>query len=209
MLKEENISDPTAQEILNGASELFMRYGVKSITMDEIARHLSMSKKTIYQHFVDKDELVNTFAKESMHKQQCQILILEKSCSNIIEGIMKLSEFVRSTVCGINPGLLFDLKKYFPKAWKVFQEHKKKFLKEHIIRILNTGIEQGYFRKDINLEIMARMRIEQIELAFNPEVFPESEFNIKEVHLQLFQHFMLGICTRDGYEEFNKVLKNT
>ena len=208
MPKEQNIPDSTAQEILHGASELFMRYGVKSITMDEIARHLSMSKKTIYQHFADKDELVNTFARESMEKQQCQILVMEKSCSNIMEAIMKLSEFLRSTVCNINPGLLFDLKKYFPKAWKVFQEHKKKFLKEHIIRTLRTGIEQGYFRKDLNLEVMARLRIEQIEMAFNPEIFPESEFNIKEVHMQLFQHFMLGICTLDGYEEFNKILKN-
>ena len=205
MLREEQLTDPAAIEILNGASELFMRYGVKSITMDEIARHLSISKKTIYQHFSDKDELVLIFAKVILQKQQDHILALENNFTNIIEGIMHMSDFVRSTVCNINPSLLFDLKKYFPKAWKIFQTHKKEFLKDHIKRMLVRGVEQGYFRNDINLEVIARMRIEIIEMAFNPDVFPTDEFLMSEVNIQMFKHFMIGISTLKGYEEFNKL----
>ena len=207
MLKEHQIQDPAAREILEGASQLFMRYGVKSITMDEIARHLSISKKTIYQHFTDKEELVETFAHVAMYRQQTDLLQLEQKFPNILEGILHMSEFVRTEVCSINPGLLFDLKKYFPKAWKVFLDHKRYFLKDHIIRVIRKGIEQGFFRSDINLEIIARMRIEQVELSFNPDVFPPAEFNIRDVHIQLFQHFLLGICTPLGYEEFNKIIK--
>lgn len=201
------LTDPTALEILKGASELFMRYGVKSITMDEIARHLSVSKKTIYQHFSDKDHLVITFTNVVLNQQRSDMEALTSSCPNVMEGMMKLSDYMRTHVCNINPGLLFDLKKYFPQAWKIFVEHKREFFKNHLISILKKGIIEGYFRSNINLEILARMRLEQVEMAFNPDIFPPAEFVISDVHIQLFNHFVYGICTLKGHEEIDRLTK--
>lgn len=199
--------DQTAIEIVKGASELFMRYGLKSVTMDDIARHLSISKKTIYQHFSDKDELVNTFTTVVLEKQEKEMLSIESGCQNVMEGLHLTSEFLKNNVCNMNPSLLFDLKKYFPKAWKIFADFKRNYLKENLKRFLQKGIDEGYFRKDINLEILCRMRLEQVELSFNPDVFPLAEFAIAEVHLQLFYHFVFGICTLKGHQEFNRVFQ--
>ena len=199
--------DQTALEIVKGASELFMRYGLKSVTMDDIARHLSISKKTIYQHFADKDELVNTFTVVVLNDQKTECLGIEQAHENVIKGLHGMSEFMRMKVCNINSSLLFDLKKYFPQAWKVFTEYKRGFLKDHLKRWLTKGIEQGYFRKEIDVEVLCRMRIEQVELAFNSDVFPPNDFNIGEVHMQFFFHFVLGLCTREGHEEFYKIFQ--
>ena len=196
-----------AQEILQGTAELFLRYGVKSITMDEIARHISVSKKTIYQHFADKDELVITFTHMVLEQQKTEMLQMENNSENVMESLRDLSEFLRNKVCNINPSLLFDLKKYFPQAWKIFTEHKKTFLKDHLKRLLERGMKEGYFRANLNMNIISKMRIEQVEMIFNPDVFSETEFNISEVHIQLFQHFVYGICTLKGHEEFNRLMK--
>ena len=110
-----------------------------------------------------------------------------------------------SKVCNLNPSLLFDLKKYFPKAWKFFLDHKRNFLKDHLKRILERGIKEGYFRSDANLEILSRLRMEQVELPFNPEVFPDGDFNLTEVHIQCFKHFVFGLCTVKGHEEFSRL----
>lgn len=199
--------DQTAIEIVKGASELFMRYGLKSVTMDDIARHLSISKKTIYQHFSDKDELVNTFTAVVLEAQEKEMLSIENGCQNVMEGLHLTSEFLKNKVCNMNPSLLFDLKKYFPKAWKIFADFKRNYMKENLKRFLLKGIDEGYFRKDTNLEILCRMRLEQVELSFNPDIYPQSEFDIGEVHLQLFYHFVFGICTLKGHEEFNRIFQ--
>ena len=195
--------DQTALEILHGASELFMKYGVKSITMDEIARHLSMSKKTIYQHFADKDELVITFTKFVLQQQQNEITVLENKQLDVMEGLYDLTEFMRTKVCSINPSLLFDLKKYFPAAWKIFVDHKRNFLKNHIKNFLIKGVNEGYFRTTIDIEIICRMRIEQVEMSFNQDIYPLDEFNISDIHMQLFEHFVYGICTAKGHEKLD------
>jgi len=199
--------DQTAIEIVKGASELFMRYGLKSVTMDDIARHLSISKKTIYQHFSDKDELVNTFTAVVLENQEKELLSIENDCQNLMEGLHQTSEFLKNKVCNMNPSLMFDLKKYFPKAWKIFADFKRNYLKENLKRFLQKGMEEGYFRKDTNLEIICRMRLEQVELSFNPDIFPQNEFDLAEVHLQLFYHFVFGICTLKGHQEFNRVFQ--
>ncbi|HAR19950.1 MAG TPA: TetR/AcrR family transcriptional regulator [Cytophagales bacterium] len=207
MLIAQTAHTSQAQEILQGAAELFLRYGVKSITMDEIARHISVSKKTIYQHFADKDELVITFTRMVLEQQKSEMIHLENNGTNVMESLRDLSEFLRNKVCNINPSLLFDLKKYFPQAWKTFTEHKKTFLKDHLKRLLERGMKEGYFRANLNMNIISKMRIEQVEMIFNPDVFSETEFNISEVHIQLFQHFVYGICTLKGHEEFNRLMK--
>ena len=198
-----NITDQTALEILHGASELFMKYGVKSITMDEIARHLSVSKKTIYQHFADKDELVITFTRFVLQQQQGEISAIEDKNVDVMVGLYGLSEFMRTKVCNINPSLLFDLKKYFPAAWKIFSDHKRNFLKNHVKGFITRGVAEGYFRTDVDIEIIARMRMEQVEMCFNQDVFPTEEFGMDEIHVQLFEHFVYGICTIKGHEKLD------
>jgi AcrR family transcriptional regulator len=194
----------TKEKILKGAVELFMRYGVRSISMDDIARHLSVSKKTLYQHFEDKDELV-TLASESqieMSKKQYDQLTVDSK--NAIDELAKISVCLRKDMTEMNPSLLFDLQKYHPKAWAVWLDHKNNFIRESVVRNIRQGIAEGNYREEINPDVVAAIRIEQIPVAFDTKIFPSDKFNLAEVQMQIFDHFVYGICTEKGKKLYQK-----
>lgn len=195
----------TKDQILNGANELFMRYGVKSITMDDIARHLSVSKKTIYQYFEDKEALVTAVADMEMNCQACKWEEIEKSSKDVIEFFMKASDMMKEEFGKMNPVLLYDLKKYHSNAWKRFEKYKVEHIYKQIKEMLEMGIQQGYFRKDIHVDILSKMRLSQIEMMFNPEVFPIGQYNLSEISTQLFEHFIYGISTLKGHHRLNEL----
>ena len=190
--------------ILEGVHNMFTRFGVKSITMDDIASKLTMSKKTIYQYFKDKDSLVIEYVKNFLQEQENEINEINKKSSNVIEEMVLCSDYLKKVVANINPTVLFDLRKYHPTAYGIFVKHKEDFTIGYLRDTLRKGIKDGFFRKDINVEILAKMRIEQIEQGYNPDFFPVDKFNPAEVQLQIFEHFMYGICTLKGHETIYK-----
>src|SRR6201989_3381049 len=105
------------EKILKGAEELFMRYGVRSISMDDIARHLMVSKKTLYQHFEDKEDLVTQASETHIEKSRKQYEALTESPANAIDELARISVCLRNDMNGMNHSLLFDLQKYHPRAW--------------------------------------------------------------------------------------------
>lgn len=201
--------EDSRKEILEGTNQLFLRYGIKSITMDDIARHLAMSKKTIYQYFQDKDELVAAVADMEMNGQSCKWDDIKNSSNDVIECMQRATTMMKEEFGKINPVLFLDLKKYYPNAWKRFEKFKTEFVYHSIKGMLEKGIEQGYFRKDINVDILAKMRVWQIELTFNPEVFQIGQYNPSEIAVQLFEHFIYGISTIKGHERLNQLKQIT
>lgn len=193
----------TKDQILKGAGELFLRYGLKSITMDEIARHLSISKKTLYQHFRDKDELLISFLEMYIEIQKIEMRMIFEMSEDVIDEMMKTTEHMRTKVCNINPSLLFDLKKYHSNAWNVFQLFKNSFIIKQIEQTLSKGISEGYFRPEIDSKVLSRLRMEEVEMGFNPTIFNPEEYSIPKVQMQLLEHFMYGICTLKGHKKIN------
>ncbi|WP_340153077.1 TetR/AcrR family transcriptional regulator [uncultured Marivirga sp.] len=196
----------TEKNILEGAKSLFMQFGLKSITMDDIARKVGVSKKTIYQFFSDKNSIVFKSVHEhfSDHRQEIEN-VLDNS-KNSIEAMYRISKCMKGQVEAINPTVLYDLQRYFPRAHKRFLEFKNTFIKERMIGILEDGVKSGYFRKEINPEILIIQRIEQVQLAFNNDIYPRDKFDFKEIHEQLFDHFLHGILTEKGKEKYNQYL---
>lgn len=192
------------ERIVQGAEELFMKYGIKSITMDEIAAHLSMSKKTIYQCFKDKDELVCEVCDIHMRHEIEEMNRIVDESSNAIEEIFKMSIFIRDMSSKMNPSVLFDLRKYHPKAWAIYEEHKQECMHGSIIRNLQHGKDEGYYRADINVEILGRLRMQQVEWGLDPTVFPSSSYTLYEIQAQLFTHFLFGVITPSGWELFQQ-----
>jgi hypothetical protein len=113
---------------------------------------------------------------------------------------------MKMQVEAVNPTVLYDLQRYFPKAHKRFLEFKNTFMKERMTKILEDGKASGYFRNEINTEILIIQRIEQVQLAFNNDIFPREKFDIREIHEQLFDHFLHGILTEKGKEKYNQYL---
>jgi TetR/AcrR family transcriptional regulator, cholesterol catabolism regulator len=192
------------EKILNGAVELFMKYGVRSISMDDIARHLSVSKKTLYQHYEDKDELVTLASTRHIEESKRQYEALTESAKNAIDELAKISVCLRKDMTDMNPSLLFDLQKYHPKAWSAWLEHKNKYIRDSVVRNIKQGIEEGYYRDDVDPEVIAAVRIEQIPLGFDDRVFPSDKFNIAKVQMQIFDHFVYGLCTDKGKKQYQK-----
>jgi AcrR family transcriptional regulator len=192
--------------IIAKARELFFRYGVKSVTMDDIASDLGISKKTIYLHFEDKDDIVYQLMLWEMNQDKCDWDDLEKTSKDVIERTVKSMELIKQAFTEINPTAFFDIKKYHPKSWQIFQDHKQNFILASIIKDLKDGIEQGYFRPDIKVDILAKMRLEQIELGFDPQVFPPQKFSIVEVELTMLDNFIRGILTEKGLQVYQEYL---
>jgi TetR/AcrR family transcriptional regulator, cholesterol catabolism regulator len=198
------------ERILDKAQELFFRYGVKSVTMDDIARELGISKKTIYQHFEDKNAMVYAGV---AHHFECDRSIVEKvqmEAPDPIAEVVMTSEMMRQTMAGMNPTAIFDIKKYYPQAWDLFSKYKKEFILEIVKQNLKKGVEMGLYRANINSEIIARLRLEQIEMGLDPYIFPLNQFNPLDTQLELLDHFLRGIVTLKGlnlYEQYlNKQL---
>lgn len=199
-MEENNIKD----RIQKGAEDLFMRYGVRSISMDDIARHLSVSKKTLYQHFADKEDIVTVTCKAHLDRNALEFQSIRNSSKNAIEELAQLSICLKRNMQDMNPSLLFDLQKYHPKAWSVWLDHKNKFIRESVVRNLKQGIEEGYFRPEIDPEVIAAVRLELVQVAFNEDIFPRERFKLPEVQMQMFDHFVFGLVTDKGRKLFQK-----
>ena len=201
----------TLEQILSESYKLFHQYGVKSVTMDDIAKKLSISKKTLYKHFSNKKDLV-------FHIMKKQIKFTEEKCKkmcseadNAIHELFLVMEMVREIFHNINPSLLYDLQKYHPKTWQLMEDHQNGFIHDMIKKTLNRGIEEKIFRDSLNVEVLTKLRLVEMQASFNTEIFSPIQYNIEEVQIVMMEHFILGITTLKGHElalKYQKRMKN-
>jgi AcrR family transcriptional regulator len=192
------------ERIIQGSEELFLTAGIKSVTMDDIARHLGMSKKTIYQFFKDKNELVIALMQKKLKEDELRMEEIISQSINVVEEMINMMKCSEDIFSRINPIVIHDVQKYHPDAWKQFQVFKSKVLIDKMERLLTKGIKQGYIRPEIEVKIIARMHVNMVEMGFNNSIFPLGDFNIWKVQQQLLEHFCYGICTLKGYKLLNQ-----
>jgi len=172
--------------------------------MDDIARHLGMSKKTIYQFFKDKNELVIALMHKKLKEDELQMDEIISRSVNVVEEMINMMKCSEDIFSRINPIVIHDVQKYHPDAWKQFQDFKSKVLIDKMEQLLTKGIKQGYIRPEIEVKIIARMHVNMVEMGFNNSIFPLAGFNIWKVQQQLMEHFSYGICTLKGYKLLNQ-----
>lgn len=190
--------------ILQTAQELFFKYGIRSISMDDIAKHLSISKKTIYQFYKDKDEVVHTLMQEKFKKDSKHFENIHKISENVIEEMFNVMKHIGKTIGEINPSMFYDLQKHHSHTWNLFKDFREEHIVKMVEGMLLRGMKQGYIRTDINPKIIARMRMAQVDIGFNPEIFPPDKFKLVDVQLAMLEHFLYGICTLKGHKLVNK-----
>ncbi len=195
------------ERILKTAEELFAKFGIRSVTMDELASELGISKKTIYQHFKDKDEIVQEVASNRMNCDHSESENIRKISRNPIDEVLKELEMFRNHAASLNPVLIYDLKKYHPNTWQLFQKHKQTVLYGIIRRNLEEGIVQDLYRNDINVEVLSKLRLQEIDIMFDQDVFPYEKFNQFDVQMIFADHFLRGIMTEKGREIYENYIQ--
>ncbi len=190
----------TKERILHKANDLYMRYGIRSVTMDEIALQCGVSKKTIYQFFADKDELVDAVVEEKILYTEGACAIDSASAANAVEEIFKTIDMLEEVFKNMNPSVVFDLQKYHNDAFMKMEKHKSEFVYNMVKSNLERGIEEGLYREDINTEILSRYRIESMMLPFNPEFYAKTKNSLLDVETEILLHYLFGIANPKGYK---------
>lgn len=186
--------------ILLKAKELMFQNGLRQVTMDDLATQLGISKKTIYQYYKDKDDLVKAVVNFELRNHQWLCQNCESNADNAVHEMFLTMETMKEMAKTMNPGTLMELEKYFPSAFDVIKKHKEEYFLSLIKENINKGIEQGFYRNDLEVEILSRFRLETIFIPFNLHLYPLSKFDPIKVHTQLMEHFVYGLMTVKGYE---------
>lgn len=201
----------TAERIVGKAYELFMRFGIRSVSMDEIANQLGMSKKTIYQYYADKDELVEDAIEIVLNINRNDCKTQQAESANAIHEVFLSIDTVKQILSKMNPAVIFDLEKYHTGAFNKYNDHKNKFLFDVIVTNINRGKQEGIYRKDINTNLIARFRLASMFLIFNPEIFPGEQFNLPQLIAETTDNFLYGIASEEGrlmIEHYKQQSKN-
>jgi TetR/AcrR family transcriptional regulator, cholesterol catabolism regulator len=186
------------------AHDLFMQFGVRSITMDEIALQMGVSKKTIYQYYADKDELVDAVIIDKLKFNQDCCLKDKAHSQNAIHEVFLAIEMMQEIFQNMNPSILFELEKYYPKSFEKFLQHKYSFLYKILTDNIERGIAEELYRSDIDTDVLVKARLESMMLPFNLQLFPKNKYQLVKVETELTTHFLFGLATIKGYKLITK-----
>jgi len=190
------------ERILYKAHEMFMKYGIRSVSMDEIAGQLGISKKTIYQYYTDKDALVEGVIGIEIRDNESKCLLQQKKSDNVIHEIFLAMETVTELLKVMNPSLFKDLEKYHAAAFKKLTDHKNKFLYAVTKKNLDRGVEEDLYRPEINTDILARFRMAAVFFIFSNELFaPNKTIQVLE---EVTDNFLYGLATTKGIKLIEK-----
>jgi AcrR family transcriptional regulator len=181
-----------------------MRYGVRSVSMDDIAAQLGMSKKTLYQFYTDKEELVDVVLSVLLDNNRKQCLADRQKAENAVHEVFQAFDMMQEMFTNMNPSIVFDLEKYHPAVYKKVQQHKQIFLYQVIRQNLERGIKEDVYRPEINVDVLTRFRIESMMLAFNSEIFPTNRTNLVSIQEEILEHFLYGLSTVKGQRLIEK-----
>ena len=191
-------------KILGASAELFRQYGFKTITMDDIARRAGISKKTLYQHFANKHEVVNdslVWYKAQM-TEACEAVLQESE--NPVEAMVRMAAFMDENHKKINPMAMFELQRFFPETYNLFREllieKDAGMIRDNIL----DGMRLGLYRDNLNADLLARYRLETSLMILQPNLMVNERDELLYVHLEIAEHFMYGIMTAQGVELYIK-----
>ena len=192
------------ERIIEEASRQFLNYGIRNVTMDGIAAELGISKRTVYETFKDKTELVYTCLNNITKQHEERNLEILSTSRNVIETIFAFMIDGIKAMASINEVFFFDMKKLYPVKWNSIQEENERKIYNLTRQLLDKGIKEELFRKDININIVAKLFYHQMNLLADEKIFPRDEYNYPDVFKSLTINFMRGISTKKGIDIIDK-----
>lgn len=192
------IMEEKHNELILQACGIFMQYGIRSVTMDDLARHLGVSKKTIYQVVKDKNELVLKCVELNRNIDQCNVSSICGQNLNAIDELFEISKMVVEQLSGVHPSIFYDMEKYHRDAWGALQHHKQSYIYDCIRGNLLKGIEQGMYRDDLHVDVIAKIYVSRIDDLWNGSIFPPDKYKLPEIYLEMFRYHIRGVASQEG-----------
>jgi TetR/AcrR family transcriptional regulator, cholesterol catabolism regulator len=195
------------KNILFKVRELYMKYGIKSITMDDVARELGISKKTLYLYVTDKDDLVGKFIDNEITMRQEEICKCFRIGYNAIEELFEISLFMNKLMRNQNATTEHDLKKYYPNHYQKTLKARREGVYNYIMLNLKKGIEEGLYREEMNKEVIAKLYLWRSENIHLDELFTVEEFTSVKLFIELINYHVRGIATEKGISVLDRKIK--
>lgn len=192
------------ERILLKANDLFKRYGFRRVTMDEIALKTGMSKKTIYQSFANKDEIVDAIVEDHLNKS---ISLCEENAVkavNAVHEILLNLYFMQEQMAEMDPSSCEDLEKFFPAVFLKMDQYKNSFMYKKVRLNVERGVREGLYREELNVDVATKLKIESMFIPFNQSAFPVAKYNFSDVNRELLEIFLYGFCTPEGQKQIKK-----
>jgi len=175
-----------------------MTYGLKSVSMDDIATDLGMSKKTIYKHFDTKEKLIRMTLTHFLEREKVIVHEINEKSANAVDEILSIGRHIIKMVKKFRPTLLFDLKKYHTSNWKLVEEHHHEFIQDVITKNLKRGKAEGYFRSKINEVVIAKLYVAKSLLISNDKDFKEDNLTLDALVKEHLLYHLYGVLSREG-----------
>ena len=196
------------REVIAQATAVYMKYGIKSVTMDEMARQLGISKKTLYTYVNDKNELVEQCVLLAHEGEICRINEIHEQYKNAIDEMLEISHFVSGELKKVHPSIFFDLAKYHPNALRLMTTHKQEFVRGCVIDNLERGMKQGLYRSNLNVEVLSTIYMAMMDHIMLGDIFANSTVSHELIYKEFFRYHIKGIANAKGVEYLIELIKN-
>jgi AcrR family transcriptional regulator len=196
------------EQIFSKAEILFLSVGIRNTTMDDLAKELGISKKTLYKTIANKADLVHKCVLFDIARKQEEITHLQENTENAIEEMLKIGALILSSIGRYKISIIHDLMRFYPESWQLVTEHKQSFVKKIIENNIRKGIKQGLYRKNINTNIYADFFIHGTDICLNPQIYSEKEFVFSNVFREfLIYHLKAIIANQNDKELLHQINK--
>ena len=197
-----------ASHILDRILALFVRYGVRSITMNDIARELGVSKKTLYSDFKDKEDLIKQVVDFDKSQSRHVLDELYESELNALEEVYQVNSRIHSIRSCYSPSFHYDLKRYYPDTYRSWIQDKRQNMYDLITKNLRKGKKEGLYREEIREHIIARLYMARVEMLDSNEIIEEQETLSAEFMQEIFFYHLHGICNDKGLKKLAQLKEN-
>lgn len=194
-------------KILAKSHDLFNRFGFRRVTMDEIALKTGMSKKTIYQTFTNKDEIVNAVVAELIDKNVANCEVNSSSAENAVHEIFLNIDMVAQLMSEMNPAVFEDLEKFFPASFVKLYEYKNNYIYKKVKENLERGIREELYRENLNVDVLSKFRVETMFIPFNQDIYPYAKYTLATVGIEILELYLYGITNNEGQKLIERYKK--
>jgi AcrR family transcriptional regulator len=196
------------ERLLRTAESMFMRYGTKSVSMDDISREMGVSKKTLYKYCESKKDLVHQVIQHHHDQEQNLLKELRNTSSNAIEEMVRLNEYVSHMLKSFRPTIIYDLKKYHKSSWELMESLHNRFVYDSLFINLEKGKSEGLYREDVDSDLISRLYTAMTLFIVENHQQISKERRLEAIFQTFTDYHLHAIMTETGKDQYYKHTNN-